>query len=212
MKVLPLKYKKRAIIWLVGPFIALVVILFLYAVLTFAAGASGVAVDGAMPVGAIIFNGMRIFLGLLGILSVISIIVSPFMILFNVLKREEIADTGFDPRSGKGNASEMPAELKGWSWGASGLGIVWGIYHSVWLSFIQFVPVISIIWWLVMGMMGNEWAWSSQPWHSVEEFKASQEKWNKWGLVFFVLGIFVAIAYICLLVIVGPEANTSGSL
>jgi hypothetical protein len=95
----------------------------------------------------------------------------------------------YDERSGKGVASEMPKEIKGWNWGAAGLGWVWGIFNNTWLAFLEFIPYLGIAWWIVLGIKGSEWAWQNKKWESVEQFKRYQKKWNNWGIIFFVIGI-----------------------
>ncbi|MFH1404613.1 MAG: hypothetical protein ABIH21_00755 [Patescibacteria group bacterium] len=92
---------------------------------------------------------------------------------------------------------KLPENLSGWNWGAAGLGIIWGIYNRVWISFLGFIPLVGSIWWIVMGYKGNEWAWQSKQWGSLDEFKTVQNKWNKLGLIVFIvmwaLSIFLFI-------------------
>ena len=37
------------------------------------------------------------------------------------------------------------------------------------------------------GVQGNEWAWKSKRWDSIEHFKRTQKKWRNWGIVIFVI-------------------------
>jgi hypothetical protein len=106
-------------------------------------------------------------------------------------RKERAGLESFDARSGQGDNSEVPEEIKGWNWGAAGLGWVWGIYHGVWLSLLAFVPFVGFFWWIVMGLKGNEWAWQSGKWQSVEAFQASQRKWKIWGILFLIVGFLL---------------------
>ncbi len=102
----------------------------------------------------------------------------------------------FDKRSGTGKYSIIPDELKKWNWGAFGLNVVWGVYFRVWISFLTFIPLLGIIWMILLGFKGNEWAWRKNAWLSIEEFQTAQEKWKTWGIIFFILNIIGTIASI----------------
>ena len=92
---------------------------------------------------------------------------------------------------------ELPAELKGWNWGAFFLSWIWGIGNRVWISLVVlvlgFIPVVggigALIMAVVLGLKGNEWAWQNREFESVEQFKKVQKAWAIWGLVVFVLGL-----------------------
>ena len=93
--------------------------------------------------------------------------------------------------SGQGSASVLPPELKKWNWGAFFLTWIWGIGNSVWIAFIAFV--LGIIWAIVLGIKGNEWAWQQKKWDSIEHFKKTQRTWAKWGIGLFIVWIVIAI-------------------
>ena len=102
-----------------------------------------------------------------------------------------------DVRSAQGAVALVPAEIRGWNWGAAGLGWLWGVSHNVWISLMSFVPVVGLFMWIILGIKGNEWAWQSAPWQSVEQFKAAQDKWKKWGIAIFVMyGLSMSITII----------------
>jgi len=106
------------------------------------------------------------------------------------MRKRDLADgSSFDQRSGKGVASVVPEEIKGWSWGAAGLTWIWGIYHNVWISLLSFIPLVNLVMIVYLGLKGNELAWRSNKWTSVEEFKTAQGKWQTWGIIFFILGV-----------------------
>lgn len=130
---------------------------------------------------------INVALGFLGILCVLAIFICvPLGIIF-LVKKDYDPKVKYDERSGKGKGSVVPDEIKGWNWGAAGLGIIWGLYHNVWISLLNFIPVVNWFWWIFLGVYGNEWAWKKQRWTSVAEFKDTQRKWMPWGIVFFIL-------------------------
>lgn len=95
--------------------------------------------------------------------------------------------------SGQGSASVLPTELKGWSWGAFTLHWIWGIGNQVWIAFL--VLVLNIIWAIVLGIKGREWAWQSKKWDSIEHFKKTQRTWDKWGKILFIIAIVISVLY-----------------
>jgi len=124
------------------------------------------------------------------------------------IKSPQIASTNdnseYDERSGKGKDSIIPKEIIEWNWGAAGLGIIWGIYHKVWVSFLTLVVPFG---WIAMGKAGNGWAWRNKKWKSVEEFKMAQAKWQVWGKICFI--IILAINLIPYLALFQSNAGTN---
>jgi hypothetical protein len=100
--------------------------------------------------------------------------------------------------SGKGKDAAIPEEIRGWNWGAFLLNWIWGIGNKVWISLLCFVPFVNLIWPFVLGAKGNEWAWQSKAWNSIEHFKKTQRKWTWVGIcllcVSLVIGVALAIA------------------
>lgn len=84
--------------------------------------------------------------------------------------------------SGKGISAEIPAEIRGWNWGAFLLHWIWGIGNNTFIAFLVFVPFVNIVMPFVLGAKGNEWAWRNKKWASVEEFKRIQRLWTRWAL------------------------------
>lgn len=101
--------------------------------------------------------------------------------------------------SGQGAASVLPDELKGWNWGAFFLNWIWGIGNGVWIAFLAFI--LGIIWMVVLGIKGNEWAWQSKKWDSIEHFKRTQRTWAKWGIGLFIAAIVISIIAVIISVI-----------
>lgn len=88
-----------------------------------------------------------------------------------------------DNTSGRGDIAELPPELKGVNWGAFLLNWIWGLGNNVWQAFLVFVPFFGFVVPFVLLFKGNEWAWKSKRWESVEHFRAVQRKWTKWSIV-----------------------------
>jgi len=184
--------KKIGLFLLIGPFVGLIATLTIYAIVSFVISSSGAGTETSLVAAQII----RAVLGLFGIVCVIGIMVGiPLGIIF-LAKKELVEGAKYDERSGKKEASVVPEEIRGWSWGAAGLTWIWGVYHGVWISLLTFIPIVNIVMVIVLGFKGNEWAWRARPWESVEGFVSSQKKWKPWGIVFFVLMILVLISSI----------------
>lgn len=91
--------------------------------------------------------------------------------------------------SGIGTASVVPAEIKGWNWGAFLLPGLWCITNNVWIGLLSWIPYVGWIIALVLGPKGNEFAWRSRKWRDVAAFKAHQRGWAIASWI--VWGIFV---------------------
>ncbi|MCL1853858.1 MAG: hypothetical protein FWF88_12705 [Peptococcaceae bacterium] len=91
----------------------------------------------------------------------------------------------------------LPPELKKWNWGAFSFNIWWGIGNKVWLSLLCFVPCMSFIMTIILGIKGNEWAWKTGKYKDLETFKAVQESWNAAGFIYF----FVQLAIVVLVIL-----------
>ena len=116
-----------------------------------------------------------------------------------ISKPEPTIQTSSSNTSGQGTASVLPAELKGWNWGAFFLNWIWGIGNNVWIALISFV--LGFIWAIMLGLKGNEWAWQHKKWDSIEHFKRTQRTWRKWGFVLFIVGVAIGILYIIIAVV-----------
>ena len=53
---------------------------------------------------------------------------------------------------------------------------------------------------IYLGLKGNELAWKNRKWHSIEEFKEVQKKWNKAAFVFLAVCFLVGVIGTLLLV------------
>jgi serine/threonine protein kinase len=99
----------------------------------------------------------------------------------NQLQRKEIINN-----SGCGinnTTEEVPDEIKGWNWGAFLLPWFWLWTNQVWVGLLCFVPQTGFVVTLALGAKGNEWAWKSRRWRSIEQFKEHQRGWAIAGLM-----------------------------
>lgn len=111
-----------------------------------------------------------------------------------ILRKKEQVNEYVDIRSGLGDSSVVPEEVKKWSWGAMILPFFWGPYFNVMSSFLLLIPIFNWGWWIVLGINGNEWAWKNGKWGSVEEFNYEQRKWNKYSVILIISIIFLSLS------------------
>ncbi|MBZ6004168.1 ribonuclease G [Leuconostoc gelidum subsp. aenigmaticum] len=93
------------------------------------------------------------------------------------------------------NGINVPAEVKGWNWGAFMFNIFWGIGNKTYLPLLCLIPIFNIVWFFVCGFKGNEWAWQKGDYQDVKTFKAIQATWNRAGLVQFIIMMAVMVLY-----------------
>lgn len=95
----------------------------------------------------------------------------------------------------------IPDIAKRWSWGAFALGWVWGIFNKVWISLLMIllvmVPIVGwigcLIFAIVLGDSGKEWAWKNGSWRSVEHFRETQDMWDGAGIAYLLLLLTAAV-------------------
>jgi serine/threonine protein kinase len=86
--------------------------------------------------------------------------------------------------SGQGRHGYVPEEILGWNWGAFLLPNIWFFTNKVWgWGLLTWIPLFGFAATLVLARRGNEMAWQSRRWRSVEQFKAHQRGWAIAGLV-----------------------------
>jgi len=177
-------YKKTGLVLLLAPAGLILAVIILFAVLnTF--------ISTLSPQYSIVFTVINFALGALGLIGVIGVIVGiPLGIILLIKSGNYHELTEYDARSGPGEASTVPSELIGkWNWGAAGLTWIWGVYFNVWISLLNFVPFLNVIFWIILGFKCNEWAWQKMRWKSVEDFKETQARWKPWGIAFVALRV-----------------------
>ena len=108
--------------------------------------------------------------------------------------------------SGQGKLALIPSEIKEWNWGAFTFSWIWGVCNGVWISLLCFIPFVASVMVFVLGAKGNEWAWESKRWDSVEHFRRTQRTWRNWAIVVLVLNL------ILVLVLVIAESSTHTSV
>ena len=94
--------------------------------------------------------------------------------------------------SGQGGLFDLsvsvPEEIKGWNWGAFLLAPFWPVSNRVGIGLLAWVPFAGFWMAIALGVKGNEWAWKSRKWQSIDQFKTHQKRWAIAGIV---LGISV---------------------
>ncbi|NEO19850.1 MULTISPECIES: serine/threonine-protein kinase [unclassified Moorena] len=94
----------------------------------------------------------------------------------------------FVNNSGQGGLGDpripIPDEIKGWNWGAFLIPWFWPMTNNVWIGLIAWVPQLGWLMAIALGAKGNEWAWKSRRWRSIEHFKAHQRGWAIVGILF----------------------------
>ncbi|MFA7244792.1 MAG: hypothetical protein WC070_01260 [Candidatus Magasanikbacteria bacterium] len=186
--------KVIGLLWIIVPIISLFLIPFLWAIIKFFLNSSDTS-----SVYVIVFRIITFILSLLGLVATVCILVGIPLGIVYLAKKELNPNMQYDERSGKKHDSEIPPEIRGWSWGAMFFSWIWGSYHNVWISFLSFIPLVNYIWWIVMGVRGREWAWKNDKWPSVEYFLEKQKKWDRWGLGLFLFSILVLILILILI-------------
>jgi len=119
----------------------------------------------------------------------------------------------FDNTSGMGSKAAVPPGLGDWNWGGFLLTWIWGIGNSVWWSFLVFVPYLGFLvmpW--ILAFKGNEWAWQSKHWDSIEQFKSMQHKWAVWGIALTItITALIVIAMVIGTIVLVLAIQNSGS-
>jgi hypothetical protein len=105
--------------------------------------------------------------------------------------------------------SEVAPNL-GWNWGAFFFNWLWGIFNGVYWPLLMLIPaglsyrypaasIVSFIMCVILGIYGNEMAWSNKYWRNATEFNETQRKWSI--AVLWVIGASFAFGIILGLVI-----------
>lgn len=100
--------------------------------------------------------------------------------------------------SGQSSPAAIPAEIDRWNWGAFLLNWIWGIGNNTFIALLMFAPLANMVMPFVLGAKGSAWAWQNKKWESVEQFRAVQRQWAKWGVIVWLVFIafFVALFFI----------------
>lgn len=98
----------------------------------------------------------------------------------------------------------VPAEIRGWNWGAFWLCWIWGVGHKTYIALLGLLPGVNVVISFVLGAMGNRWAWQNRAWESVEQFREVQKAWSVfgWGMAAgFLSGVLTLASLVGLLII-----------
>lgn len=122
-------------------------------------------------------------------------------------------DATAENNSGKGRLYVVPGDVIGWSWGAFFWGLIWALFHRVYVIFWVLLPVSALLLQarfgrelteaqaagrmfllllcaisvqFILGRKGREWAWQNRRWDGVAHFKLVQSRWNLSGIIVFV--------------------------
>ncbi len=188
------------IIFILFPIVALPITLAALAIFSFAAANGGISTTG--------YTIVNVVLTLLGLLAIIAYFALLPIGIVMVCRKKLDPSMPIDSRSGKKGDSQFPESLSGWNWGAAGLPLIWGVYHGVWLSLISLIPFVNWVWWIVMGLKGNQWAWGKNTWINEEHFRRAQAKWRPWGIAFFIIKIVLLVAILAIDLLVWYQAST----
>lgn len=108
-------------------------------------------------------------------------------------KQQNYVDNGGETRrSSSGGLLGRPACLDKWNWGAFVFGWLWAVCHGIYWPLIALLPFISwlaIIINVILGLMGNEYAWKNYK-GTASEFDKRQKNWS------IAAGIFVVVMLI----------------
>ena len=120
-----------------------------------------------------------------------------------VLEKQTVAPT-FVNNSGQGGLFDpsipVPDEIKGWNWGAFLFPNFWPLTNRTWIGLLSWTPYIGMFMGPILGYKGNEWAWKSRHWRSIQHFKDHQKGWTVAGLLFgFPLSCLIWLGTIALI-------------
>lgn len=92
-----------------------------------------------------------------------------------------------------GNDAEGLEQVAGWNWGAFFLPTWWSLVHGRVLFFVLgfFCLPANLILRFYLGFSGNELAWKTTWFKSVDDFRRKQRGWAIWG--FIIMGPFLAL-------------------
>ncbi len=112
----------------------------------------------------------------------------------------------------------VPPSINKWNWGAFLFMPFWGWGNKVmlpfyiWLGYIALsfvgaaVPVISsatsigyFVAIIIFGVKGNEMAWRTGNFRTIEEFETTQRTWNKAGKYSFFISIALSVIYMIII-------------
>ena len=97
------------------------------------------------------------------------------------------------PPSAQPAATQLPAGVAGWSWGAFLLNVIWAIGNRTWIGLLALIPYVGFIMAIILGIKGREWAWKNNQWNGIDHFNRVQRKWSLWGAWIYIILIALAV-------------------
>ncbi len=105
--------------------------------------------------------------------------------------------------SGEGTATVIPDSVKGWNWGAFFMPWIWGPVNRTYIGLLDliliFIPPFSLVFKIVFGAKGNEWAWKNKKWDSLDNFNKIQKRWATVGFTIILISFTLVAASTVLL-------------
>jgi len=95
----------------------------------------------------------------------------------------------------------LPPDIKAkFNWGAFYFNWIWGVNHkkpeTLLILLAGLIPFGALIGMIYIGYKGNEWAWASGRFRSVEDMIECQSIWAKWALWMFILSTVLPLFFI----------------
>ncbi|MEX0924418.1 MAG: zinc-ribbon domain-containing protein [Candidatus Paceibacterota bacterium] len=174
------KYNKARLLWILVPIASMFVLAILWGIVSF--------LEEVAPSLRVLVELFNVFVPIFFALALIFIPIG-IVVAIRITNKIKRLGVEYDSRSGKGDASIVPDEVKkGLNWGP-GLGIIWGAYFNIWSSLLVLIPLVNLIWFIVALVEGNEWMWRNNKWVSVEEFQDSRRRWNIAGATVLIISL-----------------------
>ena len=111
--------------------------------------------------------------------------------------------------------------LQKWNWGAFLLSWIWAFGHGLALWGViglvgAFIPgiggLVALGVAIYLGIKGNNLAWETGKYSSIEVLKETEQKWTKWAIILFFVGLVIfALTMVALFVLIGVSATTTTS-
>ncbi len=109
--------------------------------------------------------------------------------------------------------------LEKWNWGAFLLSWIWAFGHGLTLwgvlgLVVGFVPgvggLVALGIAIYLGLKGNQLAWETGKYSSIEVLKETEQKWTKWAIIFFVIGLALfVVSMVAIFMLIGLSATTA---
>ena len=121
------------------------------------------------------------------------------------------------PTLPSGNDPAMLPQLTGLNWGAALLSWIWLIpIKPLWAGIAFLVGVVipfgafGIMGYLLI--KGNELAWTHRPFRDVDEFRAVQSAWLKWGVTLLIVSMAIGILSVIAIVALAGAAGAASNM